>query len=63
MRIAFARIGLMPDVALTYFLPRQVGLSRALGMAMTTEPVDGQRAADWGLIWKSVLPKAVTRVQ
>ena len=52
--IAFARIGLMPDVALTYFLPRQVGLSRAMGMAMTTEPVDGQRAADWGLIWKSV---------
>lgn len=52
--IAFARIGLMPDVALTYFLPRQVGLSRAMGMAMTTEPVDGQRAADWGLIWKAV---------
>ncbi len=52
--IAFARIGLMPDVALTYFLPRQVGLSRAMGMAMTTEPVDGQRAADWGLVWKSV---------
>ncbi len=52
--IAFARIGLMPDVALTYFLPRQVGLARAMGMAMTTEPVDGQRAAEWGLIWKSV---------
>ena len=33
--IAFARIGLMPDVALTYFLPRQVGLARAMGMAMT----------------------------
>ena len=52
--IAFARIGLIPDVSLTYFLPRQVGLARAMGMAMTTEPVDGRRAADWGLIWKSV---------
>ncbi len=52
--VAFARIGLMPDVALTYFLPRMVGLQRAMGMAMTTEPVDGVRAADWGLIWKSV---------
>lgn len=52
--IAFARIGLMPDVALTYFLPRLVGLPRAMGMAMTTEPVSGEKAADWGLIWKSV---------
>ena len=52
--IAFARIGLLPDVALTYFLPRLVGLPRAMGMAMTTEPVSGEKAADWGLIWKSV---------
>jgi len=50
--IAFARIGLMPDVASTYFLPRLIGLPRAMGMAMTTEPVDGTEAADWGLVWK-----------
>lgn len=52
--IAFARIGLMPDVASTYFLPRLIGLPRAMGMAMTTEPVDGAKAAEWGLVWKMV---------
>jgi len=52
--IAFARIGLMPDVASTYFLPRLIGLPRAMGMAMTTEPVDGAKAADWGLVWKMI---------
>ncbi len=50
--IAFARIGLVPDVAATYFLPRLIGLPRALGMAMTTEPVSGEQAAEWGLVWK-----------
>ncbi|MCL4158110.1 UNVERIFIED_CONTAM: hypothetical protein GTU68_039293 [Idotea baltica] len=57
--IAFARIGLMPDVASTYFLPRLIGLPRALGMAMTTEPVDGAKAADWGLVWKMVEDEAL----
>ena len=52
--IAFARIGLVPDVASTFYLPRMLGLPRALGMALTTEPVDGARAADWGLVWKMV---------
>lgn len=59
--VAFARIGLMPDVALTYFLPKLVGLPRAMGMAMTTEPVDGVRAAEWGLIWKSVPDEELMR--
>lgn len=52
--IAFARIGLVPDVASTHFLPRLIGLPRAMGMAMTTEPVDGAKAADWGLVWKMI---------
>lgn len=52
--IAFSRIGLMPDVAATYYLPRLIGLPRALGMAMTTEPVNGETAAEWGLVWKMI---------
>ena len=52
--IAFSRIGLMPDVASTYFLPRLIGLPRAMGMALTTEPVTGAQAAEWGLIWKAI---------
>ena len=33
-------------------LPRLVG--RALGLALTGEPLPAEQAADWGLIWKAV---------
>ncbi len=51
---AFARIGLIPDAGGTYWLPRKVGLSRAMGAALLTEPVPARDAADWGMIWKAV---------
>jgi 2-(1,2-epoxy-1,2-dihydrophenyl)acetyl-CoA isomerase len=35
-------------------LPRLVGQARALGLALTAEPLPADRAADWGLIWKAV---------
>lgn len=49
---AFARIGLIPDVGGTFFLPRLVGFARARGMAMLAETITAEQAADWGLIWK-----------
>jgi len=51
---AFSRIGLMPDAGGTYWLPRQAGFSRAMGMALFAEKIDAQKAADWGLIWEAV---------
>jgi 2-(1,2-epoxy-1,2-dihydrophenyl)acetyl-CoA isomerase len=51
---AFVRIGLVPDAGGTYFLPRRAGLARALGMALTGEPVSAEQAEQWGLIWKCV---------
>ncbi|MDV7270455.1 enoyl-CoA hydratase-related protein [Thioclava sp. A2] len=51
---AFARIGLMPDAGGTYWLPRQVGFARAMGLAMFTDKVTAREAADWGLIWEAV---------
>lgn len=51
---AFTRIGLMPDAGGTYFLPRQVGLARAMGAALFAEPVSARQAADWGMIWEAV---------
>ena len=57
--IAFARIGLAPDVGATWMLPRLVGLPRAMGMALTTEPIDAKRAAEWGLVWKAVADEAL----
>ena len=51
---AFARIGLIPDAGGTYWLPRQVGKARAMGMCLTTDPVPAETAAEWGLIWQMV---------
>jgi 2-(1,2-epoxy-1,2-dihydrophenyl)acetyl-CoA isomerase len=51
---AFARIGLIPDVGGTWFLPRLVGMARAGALAMLAEPLPAERAAEWGLIWQAL---------
>ncbi len=51
---AFVRIGLVPDAGGTWFLPRLVGDARARGLAMLGEPITGEQAAAWGLIWAAV---------
>jgi 2-(1,2-epoxy-1,2-dihydrophenyl)acetyl-CoA isomerase len=51
---AFTRIGLIPDAGGTYWLPRQVGMARAMGAALFAEKVSAAQAADWGMIWEAV---------
>jgi 2-(1,2-epoxy-1,2-dihydrophenyl)acetyl-CoA isomerase len=51
---SFAAIGLIPDSGGTWVLPRLVGQARALGLALTGEPLPAETAAEWGLIWKAV---------
>ncbi|MCX7289152.1 MAG: enoyl-CoA hydratase-related protein [Rhodobacterales bacterium] len=51
---AFARIGLIPDAGGTSFLPRRVGLQRAMGAALLAEPVSAGQAEAWGMIWQAV---------
>lgn len=51
---SFANIGLIPDSGGTWALPRLVGQARALGLALTGEPLSAERAEAWGLIWKAV---------
>jgi 2-(1,2-epoxy-1,2-dihydrophenyl)acetyl-CoA isomerase len=51
---SFSAIGLVPDSGGSWVLPRLVGQARALGMALTGEPLPAETAADWGLIWKCV---------
>ncbi len=51
---AFVRIGLVPDAGGTWFLPRLAGEARARGLAMLGEPITGEQAAAWGLIWTAV---------
>ncbi|HKQ95337.1 MAG TPA: 2-(1,2-epoxy-1,2-dihydrophenyl)acetyl-CoA isomerase PaaG [Phenylobacterium sp.] len=51
---SFANIGLIPDSGGTWVLPRLVGQARALGLALTGEPLPAETAEAWGLIWKCV---------
>jgi 2-(1,2-epoxy-1,2-dihydrophenyl)acetyl-CoA isomerase len=56
---SFANIGLIPDSGGTWILPRLVGQARALGLALTGEPLDAGTAVEWGLIWKCVDDEAL----
>ena len=51
---AFARIGLIPDAGGTYWLPRKIGMARAMGMSLLADPLPAEKAAEWGLIWEVV---------
>ena len=51
---SFSALGLIPDSGGSWHLPRLVGQARALGLALTGEPLAAEQAADWGLIWKCV---------
>ena len=51
---SFSAIGLIPDSGGTWVLPRLVGQARALGLALTGEPLSAEKAEEWGMIWKCV---------
>ena len=55
---AFTRIGLIPDAGGTYWLPRQMGMAKAMGAALFAEPVSARQASDWGMIWEAVADDA-----
>ena len=56
---SFSAIGLIPDSGGSWVLPRLVGQARALGLAFSGEPLPGDQAAEWGLIWKCVDDEAL----
>ncbi|RLJ41762.1 2-(1,2-epoxy-1,2-dihydrophenyl)acetyl-CoA isomerase [Litoreibacter meonggei] len=51
---AFTRIGLIPDAGGSYFLPRQVGMAKAMGAALFAEPLTAEQASAMGMIWEAV---------
>jgi len=51
---SFSQIGLIPDSAGTYLLPRLVGLPKATAMAFLDEKIAAPEAVDIGLIYKAV---------
>jgi 2-(1,2-epoxy-1,2-dihydrophenyl)acetyl-CoA isomerase len=56
---SFSALGLIPDSGGSWHLPRLVGQARALGLALTGEPLTAEKAAEWGLIWKAVDDEAL----
>lgn len=49
---AFSKIGLIPDSAGTFFLPRLIGLQRATALMMIGDKVSAQDALHFGMIYK-----------
>ena len=51
---AFAKIGLIPDAGGTYFMPRQIGMAKAMGAALFADKISATQAERWGMIWEAV---------
>ncbi len=49
---AFSKIGLIPDSAGTFFLPRLIGLQRATALMMLGDKVTADEALNMGMIYK-----------
>ena len=56
---AFVNIGLVPDGGASWMLARLIGKARATEMMLLGERVHGPKAAEWGLIHKSVADEVV----
>lgn len=52
--MAYTKAGLAPDGSSTWFLPRLVGLKRALDLALTNRVLTAREALEWGLISRVV---------
>jgi 2-(1,2-epoxy-1,2-dihydrophenyl)acetyl-CoA isomerase len=51
---SFSKIGLIPDTAGTFFLPRAIGTPMATALMMTGEKISAARAAELGMIYRVV---------
>ncbi len=49
---AFSKIGLIPDTAGTWYLPRIVGYQTALAMMMTGDKISAQQAMQYGMVYQ-----------
>jgi len=51
---AFSKIGLIPDSGGTFFLPRIIGMQKAMALMMTGDKVTADQAVELNMIFKSV---------
>jgi 2-(1,2-epoxy-1,2-dihydrophenyl)acetyl-CoA isomerase len=56
---AFVKVGLIPDSGACWFLPRLVGLGKAMELAMTGDKVTAEQALSWGLVNRVVSPESL----
>lgn len=49
-KAAYTEIGLAPDGGWTWLVPRLVGAARAAELLFLDQPIDAQRAYQWGLV-------------
>jgi 2-(1,2-epoxy-1,2-dihydrophenyl)acetyl-CoA isomerase len=59
LQLFASKLGLMPDLGSTFFLPRMVGTARAKGMTMLGDALSAADAQRWGLIWACVEDEAL----
>jgi enoyl-CoA hydratase/carnithine racemase len=52
----FGRLGIVPEACSTWFLPRIVGMSRALELVYTADILDAEQAREAGLVREVVAP-------
>lgn len=52
--MAYTRAGLTPDGSSTYYLPRRVGLGRALELTLTNRTLSAREAEEWGIVSRVV---------
>jgi 2-(1,2-epoxy-1,2-dihydrophenyl)acetyl-CoA isomerase len=58
---AFTRIGLIPDAGGTWWLPRQIGMARAMGACLFADRVTARQAEQWGMIYECIPDDAFAR--
>jgi 2-(1,2-epoxy-1,2-dihydrophenyl)acetyl-CoA isomerase len=48
------KLGIVPDMGCTWFLPQLLGRARARALALLGDRLPAEKAAEWGLIWAAV---------
>jgi 2-(1,2-epoxy-1,2-dihydrophenyl)acetyl-CoA isomerase len=62
LRAPFVAMGFTPDSGGSWLIPRLAGIARAKEMIMLGREVSGTRAAEWGLVHRSVPAREVDAV-
>lgn len=57
--MAYTRRGLSPDGTTTYFLPRRIGIGRALELAYLNRTLSAREAMEWGIVNRVVTDSAL----